>query len=156
DKTPAWEQLEQRLTEKYNKELAITYVLDARVDWYEKKQEWASLLQYLRPHLARHDLKKLNAQHLHRCAWYVFKYSEDTSLMKEAVGWMDILIEKAPQDAHWMLMDTKAYLTYKMGKRKEGIAIIKKILEMFPQFNYAYEPKLSKMTRGEKIWLTFK
>lgn len=153
-KEPNWAKLEQQLAKCYNKELSITYTLDARVDWYERKQIWNSYFQYLKPHLARHDLNKMNARHLHYCAWYVFKYSNDTSLIKEAINWMDILIAKSSKDLLWMVMDTKAYLLYKMKRQNEAIAIVNRIREMFPQFDRNYRETLEKMQKGEKIWLT--
>lgn len=152
---PNWIKLENQLTGKYNKEFAITYVLDARIDWYEKKDNWYSFFQYLRPHLSRQDLRSINQKHLHHCAWYVFKHSEDTVLMRDAVKWIDMLIEKAPEELRWMTMDTKACLLYKMGKKKDGISVMRKIIDMFPDQSVVFQSRLDCMLKDEDIWLKF-
>lgn len=153
---PDWTRLDKQLTKKYGKDLATTYVLGERVGWYWKNQKWASFLQYVRPYLARLNLKRINPDYLHWCAWYVFKYSDDTTLIKEALGWVDLLIDGWPKDGVWAVMDTKACLLYKLGKKEDGIAIMKKLTETFPQFNYSFQPRLKRMSKGEDIWLTFK
>jgi hypothetical protein len=154
-KEPKWGRIDELLTKMFNKDLAVTYVLDARIDWYEKKKDWNSFIQYVQPHLARHDLRKMGSDHLNSCAWYVFKYSNDTKLLKEAVKWIETGIENTQEELRWMALDTKACLLYKLGKREEGIAIMKSITELYPQFNYAFQPRLDSMIKGESIWLTF-
>lgn len=153
-KVPAWVQLEKHLSKKYNRDLAITYTLDARIDWYAKKKEWDSYFALLPKHLARYDLRKVDFNHLHYCAWYTLKHSDNKQLLLEAIGWMDILIEKTPKDGLWQTMDTKAYLLYKLNRREEGIAIIKEIINRFPQFSSSYKTTLEKMLSGEEIWRT--
>jgi thiol-disulfide isomerase/thioredoxin len=154
-KEPDWKKLKQQISKKYGTDLATTYELDAKVDWYEKKKNWKLFLHYLRPHLARHDLRKMRGDHLHYCAWYVFKYSNDPALMRDAIRWVDIMMEKWPENIRWILLDTKSCLLYKLGQRQDGIAIMQGLTKAFPQFNYTFQPRLNSMMKGEAIWLTF-
>lgn len=151
---PDWVTLELQLVNRYDKERATTYVRDARVGWYEKKKDWTAYLQWVRPHLARHDLEKINGNHLHYCAWYVFKYATDTTLMKEALVWMDILIEKWDRESAWMVMDTKACLLYKIGRKEESFVIMKEMIRKYPQYTRNFQSQLERMIRGEAIWMT--
>lgn len=156
NKEPNWIKLEQQLSEKYNNELKSTFVLDARVDWYEKKKDWVSFLRYVKPHLDQHGVSSIkDLRHINNCAWYVFKYSTDIDLMQEALGWIDSALGRWTNQFTLAdgPMDTKASLLYKMGRKKEAIELEGKILTMFPQFRYAYQPTLDKMLKGEKIWL---
>jgi len=155
-KEPDWEKLDVNLTKKYNKELATTYVLGERIAWYAKTENWTAYLKYLKPYLSRLDLNKINPTYLHWCAWYVFKYSDDPPLIKDALDWIDLLIAKWDKTSVWMVTETKACMLYKSGKRDEGIALMKKTIQMFPEVKESYQPHLDSMIKGQKIWLTFK
>lgn len=151
---PNWLELDHNLLKKYGKSLATTFVLDARVFWYEKKKDWISFLKYLQPHIDSYELKNVDALHLNYCVWYVFKYSNDPKLMNRALAWIDMAIEKMPQDMLWMVWDTKACLLYKIGRKEESMTLMKQILDTFPQFRSGFQSRINRMTKGEDIWLT--
>lgn len=153
---PDWARIQQQLTKKYNKELAINYVLYTRVDWYERKKDWVSFLQYVSPYMARYNISKMKPmelQHLHYCVYYVFKYSKEPALMNKALGWINSAIEVWINQSTLAdgPMDTKAMLLYKMGRKDEAITLEKKIISMFPQFKNAYQNRLDKMLKGEEM-----
>lgn len=155
-KEPQWSLLEQELSKEFNKELAITYVLDARVGWYKKKKQWDVYFNYLPKQIDRHGLNKFPPAQLNSAAWAVFKHCDDKALMKKALEWIDVSIDKTPQELRWMTMDTKACLLYKIGMKKDAILLEEKIIEMFPEFINSFLPTVEKMKRDEAFWLTLR
>jgi thiol-disulfide isomerase/thioredoxin len=152
-KEPNWIKLEKLLSKRYNRDLAKTYTLDARVNWYIKRKNWTAYIKFIRQQLDRHDLKKMNQDILHWNAWYVFLHSVDPMLMKEALGWMDIILNNEPGSMFAMMLDTKACLLYKMGRKYEAIDILKKVQQLDPPNSKMYQSRIDSMNKGEALWL---
>lgn len=156
NREPDWAKLENRVAKSYNKNLAASYATDARVDWYHKIKNWDLYLKWLPVALGNRDLDKMHPVDLHKALWQVFLYSSDSTLLKQALEWMDIVLKNWHKTG-WLPdgpMDTKASLLYKSGRKEEAIELEKKVLLLYPQFAYAYQPRLDQMLRNEKLWET--
>ena len=147
--------LDRELTREFGRGTAITYLLDAKVIWYWRKQQWPQYFAHLLPSFERHNLDKLYFGYLHSSAWNVFKHSDDKGLIKEALKWMDIIIPKGGEFWKPMMLDSKACLLYKDGKPGEGIALLKEAIKISkPDMAEQWQIRISKMEQGEKIWET--
>jgi predicted Zn-dependent protease len=80
----------------------------------------------------------------------IFKYSQDTDILKKAVGWMSIIISKYPGDDSFI--DTYANLLYKIGRKSEAIEWEEKAVMLAPK-NNSLKATLAKMKANAPTWL---
>ena len=101
------------------------------------------------------QLKKMPtiANDLNESAWQMFLSISDKDTLQKALRWSKRAVELAPLS--YSYLDTQACLLYKIGKRKQGIALEEKVLSMIPPSTTDYpnyEKVLKRMKAGEKIW----
>lgn len=147
---PNWKQLHQKLKRKYGKRVGTTYTLDARVFKYYKDKEWTLFSHYLPLLFHYRDVSKIPFNQVNSYTWAIYSYCEDLNLLEKATLWIEVAIANTPKSMRWMTLDTKACLLYKLGRTEDAIAVLKGIVEEFPNSKQATY-KLEKILKGEKI-----
>ncbi|MBO9571417.1 MAG: thioredoxin family protein [Chitinophagaceae bacterium] len=160
-KEPDWSGFENKLAQEFNSTLATTCVLDSRVDLYKKQERWSEYFKILPTQLARHDHQKMaDVMRLNTSAWCVFVHSDDTALMNQAVGWVNIAIGRVAGNliAEDLIKDTKAWLLYKLGRQEEAIDLMRAMANRFPEGHFnriSVEEYISIMEKREPFWIQF-
>ena len=89
--------------------------------------------------------------YLNNCAWDIFRYSDNKDELRKAIIWSDRAIWMEGKKPEGNMLDTKANLLYKLGNRREALALEKKALLLDPT-NTDIQTELEKMRRREKTW----
>lgn len=152
---PNWEKITSAIRSKYNMTYAIRIVTNARVLWYKRKKDWENYTKYLVQKMENENIKDLPADVnsivlLNNSAWEVFQHSNSKEELQRALNWINSAIPMDPQHPAGML-DTKANILYKLGRKEEAIMTQEKAIELEPE---AQEMKatLKKMKQGTPTW----
>lgn len=97
--------------------------------------------------------KPVVANNLNEHAWSIFLTVANKDTLQQALRFSTKAVELAPQA--YTYLDTKACLLYKLGKRKQAIALEEKVVAMIPKSNADNEKfaaVVNRMKAGEKIW----
>jgi thioredoxin-related protein len=77
------------------------------MEWYKKRGEWSRYVASFDEMAA-----KINPSGLNSVAWEIFQSCDDTKILKKAIEYSSMSIEKTP---NWAYYDTRANLYYKLG-----------------------------------------
>lgn len=157
---PDWNALRERLTQLAGNKYAKRLVADAQVDLYQSRKDWTSFCKAVIDEVDAFELMsdpKANAGELNNDAFEIFTYSNDREQLLTALKWMDsvanAITESTPNYAD--MLDTKAELLYKLGRKDEAILIEERAVnaeikkgEKTPH----YQPMLEKMRAGQSTW----
>jgi thioredoxin-related protein len=153
DKEPNWAKMNRSIQKKYGNSLAYENILNAKINWYHYKNQIDSAIKY---EVKKIDYLGLDTTYM-GCAGannvafdLIFKYSQDTDILKKAVGWMSIIISKYPGDDSFI--DTYANLLYKIGRKSEAIEWEEKAVMLAPK-NNSLKATLAKMKANAPTWL---
>ncbi|MBO9201406.1 MULTISPECIES: thioredoxin family protein [Niastella] len=165
DSTEAdWKALYQSIRKSFNREYAKRSLLDARINWYDTKQNDPAFLKYYFHYL---ELYGLDTSQVHRNSPYyassiniycwvrVFERATDKTTLEKATWIMRKLVMLTNECAY---IDTYANLLYKLGKVREAIEWEEKALQGALEMKWdqqieEYVKNLEKMKRGEPTWL---
>ena len=93
------------------------------------------------------------AFNLNEYAWQVYQNMASKDSLTTAAKWSKRSLELAP--GNYSFMDTQACLLYKLGNKKEAVAMEEKALALIEKSSADYgnyEKVLNRMKAGEKIW----
>jgi thioredoxin-related protein len=128
---PDWKAIRKRMEKKYNSDYAEKNVLTGRVELYKKQKRWDDYIRYfIRKHektsLVSIDKGEIDsataADFLNDFSWEIFKYGKDRKQLKKGISWVNRAMSLRPMPMPRM-MDTKANILYKMGRKKDAIAL---------------------------------
>ncbi|GGB24032.1 thioredoxin family protein [Puia dinghuensis] len=147
-KEPDWDRITRNIEHKFSVAFAQENIIQAKKSWYYEKKDWENLTKYI---VKQVDLRRiqndLDPAYLNDCAWYVFQYSDNKDELEKAVTWSDRVIKMEGKPIGGFL-DTKANLLYKLGRKKEALALEAKAVALEPKTKEICEA-YEKMQRGE-------
>ncbi len=153
--TPGWNRISDLVTQAYSSIWADRAVTQAKVNWYRNEQNWPMYSKYLVKRTSQYLAGEPEPGFstfitLNNAAWSIFLHSKNGADLEAAVGWIDIAIpmENPPSG---VMMDTKANLLYKLGKRREAIECEKKAV-FISKSDAGMVATLKKMKMGQKTW----
>jgi len=167
DKTPVsippdWNQLEETIQKKYNKEVADLVLVNAQMKWYAKKKDKLQLIKYTVKKIDKYGLDTAGV------GWAVFnnlaydlffKYCNNRDTLNKVIHWMEIVNQNHSDDQ--ANMDTYANLLYKVGRKKEAIQWEEKATELEERAaqkenrgaDKSFRETLDKMKNGIPTWV---
>jgi thiol-disulfide isomerase/thioredoxin len=154
---PDWEKIEKTIAEKYDKAYVRDNMLKGRVQFYKATKKWNDYAKYLvlrYENAGAKDLKPSfdNGMLLNNAAFEVFKYSADKNDLETALSWVEHAIAMNMNIEHSQdLWDTKANILYKLGRKKEAIALETKSVDLKPD-NQEVVQNFQKMKSGLPTW----
>lgn len=172
NKTPNWTVIKRVIKKRFNKDIANTNVINAKVGWYRDKKEWSSYLNALMQkwQIDSVEFIKFSWLYLNDIAWTVCVHSNKRNQLKISLKWADMAILKLEKLESGVL-DTKANILYKLGHKKEAITLEKRALgladeesrintfesekEYYARLIKHYQNIVNKMEKGELIDLKY-
>ena len=154
---PDWKSMEREIARKYNGDYAERVVLNAKPDFYKFRKDWGNYTDAIVQQVDKRGLDNVSknysgATYLNDMAWPVFLYSNNKAELQKALVWSRLSIKydstsiNAPNN-----MDTNANLLYKLGKKKEAIALEEKAALRAPR-DSAIQQNLTKMRNNQATW----
>lgn len=160
---PRWAQLYDTLLNRYNRQFARRGLLEAKIVWSEKQQENAKWIKYSIDKIKLNgvDTGWKSCYYLNRVAWSIFLYSTNRKQLRNALNWMQMVVQKKEVFAARLMpsyFDTYAGLLYKSGKRQKAIrweerAIDKAIEVQRESHMIDFKNTLNRMKNNEQIWI---
>jgi thiol-disulfide isomerase/thioredoxin len=151
---PNWRIMADSIRLKYGATCANRNILNAQISWYKHKRNYGKYARYLVRKVENYgvgiDRGVMKDFYLNNYAFEVFKYSKDVRELRTALSWSDQAIADDGNPAAEVL-DTRANLLYKLGRRREAIAVEEKASSLDPSAK-DIRITLEKMTKGEKTW----
>ena len=156
-KEPDWEKISKNIKHKFGPAYVEGNVVGAKVGWYRTAKDWTNYTKYLVVQMDLQGLQNvpgglMGILILNNSAWDVFQHSDNKEELEKAVTWSDRAIQMEDKPSGNML-DTKANLLYKLGKKDEAIELETKALQLDPKAKDINET-LQKMQHGEPTWAT--
>lgn len=160
---PDWDRIKTGFLKAYTSDDALKIFHQQKVFFFENIRDWGRFVDAVDELLTecpaiKSDLGFL-VYGLNNYAWYaIFLNCPDSQLLARASRWMDLAIARVPED--FGLVDTKANLLYKSGKKDEAIVLEQSIVEKLvkqtgkpaPDAGGEFYETLQKMKKGEKTW----
>jgi thioredoxin-related protein len=154
--SPNWPRITTTMRKKFNRLYVDRNIAASQVVWYKYKKDWAAYTKYLVKKMGFVEIEKLpsdigSIMLLNSAAWDVFLYSFNKEELETALKWSSLSVSMN-STISIACMDTKANLLYKLGRKKEAIALETKAIQMEPKFEEG-KAHLSKMKLGQSTWL---
>lgn len=154
DKKPNWRKLSRRLRKYYDRDMAETCILTARVNWFRLKKDGPLYASSLVNQITRFGYSKEPPVNLNNSAWEVFKYSSRKKELRIALQWINYAIP-LEKTFKFTYMDTKANILYKLGETNKAIEVLEEIIKGAKndkQLVTSAKEKAQKMQTGENTW----
>jgi thioredoxin-related protein len=158
---PKWNSITKKIIGKSNRKVSETVIIDSKHYWYTKTENWEKSCEYLilKTNRTNSYKKSLNANdayfYLNTPAWTIFEYSFKRKYLEEALQWVEhaISLFELTDDSlvQANILDTKANLLYKLGKKKEAVDIEEKVVALSKQSSDLVA-NFNKMIKGEPTW----
>ncbi|WP_448698151.1 thioredoxin family protein [Mucilaginibacter sp. AW1-3] len=167
---PDWEVLKKRLADKYGMIHGAEAVARAKLHWYEEAKDslrtCAAAIERVELNFADSATTgAYNENQLNQYAWNVFQMSKDPAQLQSAVTWADIVLSEMDDTSLYdgvckgMVLDTKANLLYKLGKRQEALQLEENALKLAnlakdfdPRQIADMQKNLEKIKTGRPTW----
>jgi thiol-disulfide isomerase/thioredoxin len=151
---PDWDKMQSEIAKKYNEGCAERTILNAKLRWYEYKQDW--------PQVVKYNVYKIDKNGIDTSFWgmvglndmiygIIFMHSNDRDTLNKAIGWEEIVVKKNPTD--YSNIDTYANLLYKVGRKEEAIQWEQKAIALAPD-NKEFKETCEKMKNGLPTWVS--
>lgn len=154
-KEPDWKKITSKIKRKFGPTYAEENVVGAKVGWYKSTKDWTNYTKYLVMRMDLQGMQNIPSGFmgilvLNNSAWDVFQYSDNKDELEKAIIWSDMAMQLNPKPSA-IMMDTKANLLYKLGKKAEAIDLESKAVQLDPKAK-SIEETLQKMQHGEPTW----
>jgi len=150
---PDWKKIRKAIINNYNTDYAESNILSAKVGWYNYKKNWRKYAKYLIQKVDKTNIPPgmIGLVILNNSAFDLFKYSSDKQELKKALSWSERAIQLS-LTPNADVMDTKANLLYKLGRREEAITVEENAVKLKPN-DLVMQKNLEKMKKGTSTWL---
>lgn len=156
---PNWYRIGRIIEKKYNKDYAERGVLKGRMDFYHVTKQWGKYITYFIRWQEGNSMQAIQRDSgglgtvifLNNCAWEVFQYSKKERELDTAISWVDLAISMNSGHYYSSLMDTKANLLYKLGKKNEALKLEEQSYRLANN-NKDIQGNLEKMKNGLPTW----
>jgi thioredoxin-related protein len=149
---PNWNKLYLEIANKYDTNTANSIILNSQINWYSRRKAWPEIIKYNVIKIEKYgfDTSGIGKTFLNNLIYEViFLHSEDSTTLKKAIGWMDLIIQARPNTPEYL--DTYANLLYKIGNHKRAIEVEQKAVALNPA-DIDLQNTLNKMKSGKKTW----
>lgn len=155
-----WKKLYQAIRSKFNKSYAKRNVLEARLLWYQRHNNYDA---YVKCQLEKFDKyppdisNETVAPMINVFGWTAFLQITDKALLESARKWVEKALSQWPNEVD--MLDTYANLLYKLGNKKEAIEFEEKAVmaaEKSPYYKRkipGFKAVIEKMKKGEPTYL---
>lgn len=155
-KEPNWKHIAQKLRTTYVKNEYFNPLLDAQISWSKYRKNWSNYTKYLYKKMRSGAFaeygkeKNILVAFINNKAAELLTYSNRRRELKVGIEWVNYAISAyGTGESLPTLLDTKANLLYKMGKRQLALATCKEAAERFPEYCVFYKC----MEAGLPTWL---
>jgi thioredoxin-related protein len=157
ERTPDWNRLSQRITGQYgNEHSEVLY--KGEMHWYESKKDsenlcTAAILRLESGGYLRDLQDRDNQEIVNEFSWQIFLHSHDPAKLEKALSLIDLMIDKMTDKGSLAgrVLDTKANLLYKLGRRDDAILLESRAVALAPQ-EKAVANSFEKMKEGKPTW----
>ena len=152
---PNWRHIQRFISKKYGQTYAEKNVIAGKVAYYRNLKRWRLYSKYFVLNLKLDKIDNWPADlrsslDLNNYAFEVFKYSNNKSELETALSWVNKAI--SIWNGHSpTLMDTKANILYKLGRKEEGLEIEAESASLAPK-DKEIQIALQKMKSGLPTW----
>jgi thiol-disulfide isomerase/thioredoxin len=156
--SPNWKLIDIELSKIVDIERAKSMRMDAQLPWLGGfgKRDWAEYLKIALQRVAQKDSSYIHPNELDNFSRAVFKYSNDNSLLNQALQWSEKATEIGKDIDFWGVLwkEEKANILYRLGRREEAIALYKEcILKMDNEsFLVRMIESLNRILKNEAFW----
>lgn len=158
NQNPDWKAMYRSVKKKFNKGYANYVVVGGKSRWYRYKKQNKEYVKWLVKKVDMEGDKnfKQGAQFmLNGWSWDVYLYSNNKKELSSALVWIEKALELGfPDDLLSAIIDTKASLLYKIGRKDLAVIEMSKAvnnIEKLGKTNTKYHKKLDKMRKSEPI-----
>lgn len=153
----SWNLISNRFQGQYDVNLLTTVSINARLSWYLRKMQLDSAAHYLIRKIGKIDDYPNDVGtliNLNNAAFFVFKNSSNHEDLNRALVFTEkaleasIVVEGKPSAA---VLDTKANLLYKLGKKTAAIKVMKEVVNMLPEVE-EFGNNLTLMKKNLPTW----
>lgn len=153
---PNWIELYKNVRRKYDRFYANRLIVSSKPTFYRYRKSWELYTKALVDKIEKYGLKDVQPNnwgvfYLNQNAWDIFLHSSRRKELKKALSWCEIAIPISTSDILPGLLDTKANLLYKLGKREIAISLESKIAVNTK--NEIFIQNLKKMKLNEPTWV---
>lgn len=160
-----WNKLEKVIKADYNKHFTARAMLNAKVFWYDGKNNDRQLLKCYFTYLEKYGMdtvdknSKYYESMINNYCWKAFETSSDKTLLQISANWMEKLLARHPEN--YLEMDTYANLLHKLGRTMTAIRWEEKALALTIKYPHhlgndeltkEYTKILNKMREGKPTW----
>ncbi len=146
---PDWEQISQTIQNKYGQDYITYNMVSSKMKWYFKQKKYVEYAHNLAALMGLSDIKISNDWYgLNQAAWDIFSYSQQKDELEQAITWIERALQIQPED--YRLIDTKANLLYKLGRKENAIILEQKAALL--SSDKQMQATLEKMQKGEQTW----
>ncbi|MBB5437282.1 thioredoxin-related protein [Pedobacter sp. AK017] len=156
-----WKLLYRKILAKYPREYADKGVLNAKLIWYEQKENFPAYYAMYLQKLDKYGFDTISTSsntaypYVNLNCWFLFLRISDKVILKKGAHWMDKIIQKFPQDPAYI--DTYANLLYKAGEKEKAISWEEKALAIAIEKKWQkdidqYTDVVNKMRNGQSTW----
>ncbi len=148
---PDWHAIRKTVAQQVDFNKTADIMWDAQLHWYSTKKNWPKYSEYYFMRANQTDFNKIVSKDeliflLNTFAWDLFQYSWDKKHLEKALLWVDEAIKlKEVNDPS--LLDTKANILYKLGRKKQAIIIQEKAVSLMNNSNTEIHATLNKMKK---------
>lgn len=154
---PNWKNMERTIKNKYGSSYADQNILTYKVFWYKFNKEWGNYTKYLSLSMNNNlnmykEIGGLGAlMGLNNNAFEVFKYSNNKKELSSALVWIELAIPMVEGYLKAGVLDTKANILYKLGRKEEAFATEQEAQALDPKSN-KYKEVNEKMRLNLPTW----
>jgi thioredoxin-related protein len=154
-KDPDWIKITRSIENKYGKSYVKYNIVKAKVDWYRSKKDWKNYAKYLVQRVENNGPEKVPKDYygmiyLNGNAFEVFRYSDNKKELEKALSWINLALLMT-QKPFPSLMDTRANILYKLGRKTEATALEKEAASLSPK-DKEIQTAFEKMKMGLPTW----
>jgi thioredoxin-related protein len=160
--SPDWNRMSRTISHKFGKEFVETNVLNAKVKWYKDKQDWKRYSRFFVQKCENDTIENWSKYYigkgiLNNVAWDVFQHSQNKMELMKALDWVNIAMKmNLKQDGNIVVydkdvIDTKANLLYKLGKKNAALILENRVRTLAPE-DTLVQQNLHKMEQGKPTW----
>lgn len=135
---PKWDGLANVVKRKFGDEYIASNTLKAKVKYYHDAQKWPMYTHFFVEWLEGMENAAVipgNEMILNNDAWEVFTYSNNKDELAKALLWIDRALSmfKEHTQRYASVLDTKANILYKMGRKEEALALEQEAIKLDPK-----------------------
>jgi thioredoxin-related protein len=164
---PDWKKLEQNIKTRYPKIDAQKLVLNEKINYYRRIEDWNLYTFYKSEQIKQAPPKVVGMDiffALNSPAWDAFLNCSDPKALKRALEWSELSLKLEKRENQVQFLDTKANLQYKLGKVEEAITTEQEAIALEDSISVAkglqkgrgfvpdFKQTVEKMRTGQITW----